>query len=46
MTEKLTRRHGPGYRRYAKRKWRRFVRRWVRVDPENAPTKLRSKGWE
>lgn len=44
-TEKLTRDHGPGYRRYAKRKWARFARREARRDPEEAPRKVRSNGW-
>lgn len=49
MTEKLCNsgvvRHGPGYRKFAKREWRRFVRRAAKADPENAPVKLLSYGW-
>lgn len=45
MTEKLTREHGPLYRRFAKRRWARYVRRAARLDPEDAPRRLSSKGW-
>jgi hypothetical protein len=44
-TEHLTTQHRPGYKRFAKRRWAKFVRREAKRDPENAPRKLRSRGW-
>lgn len=46
LPEKLCRHEwSPGYRRFLKRQARRLMRRLAKMDPENAPIKLRHMGY-
>ena len=46
LPEKLCRHEwSAGYRRFLKRESRRLMRRLVRMNPEEAPTKKKNMGW-